>query len=257
MRALLVVLLLHAAAPALADTPPPPGAAPPAGAAQPAGAPAPPAPAPVQGPAPAPAPAPAEAPAPGAEEVPPPAKPLGQRVQPPAMTAPSVQPVRVVEDPFDPAPEKYGYRWQVIVADSATVAMSLVIGALADGGDRPGALATLTIASYFFSTPMVHGVHRQGKRALASFGMRAGLPLLLGFLGEKIDGTPPCDVCNDTLRSKGKLVGLTAGVLISMAVDNVLLTRPIYRKRERPRAAWTPALGGVRGGATAGVAGTF
>jgi hypothetical protein len=165
-----------------------------------------------------------------------------------------------VEAPPEPElpPRRYAYRWQVVTADVAAIAMSLAVDRIsADGGDRPGALATLTIATYFFAAPMVHGVHRQGKRALGSFALRAGLPLLLGLLGEEIDGTPDCDACQDTLRSEGKLLGLTAGVLIAMTVDNVLLARPIWKRVERPRAAWTPAVAGVRGGALAGLAGSF
>src|SRR5690606_20500078 len=106
----------------------------------------------------------------------------------------------------------YGYRLQIGIADGAAIAMSLVIDQIADGGERPGALATLTVASYFFTAPLLHGVHRQGQRALLSFALRAGLPLALGMLGEQLDSLPTCDSCDDTLRSDGKLIGLTAGV---------------------------------------------
>lgn len=239
MRALSLALLLVAAAPAFADTPPPPEAAPPAEA-QPAEAPpaeAPPEAQPAEEPAPAPAPA-------------------RRRIIPPALTPPVIAPA--VEAPPEPPPRRYAYRWQVATADITAIVMSLAVDRIsADGGDRPGALATLTIATYFFAAPMVHGVHRQGKRALGSFALRAGLPLLLGLLGEQIDGTPECDACQDTLRSEGKLIGLTAGVLIAMAVDNALLARPIWKRVERPRTAWTPALAGVRGGALAGLSGSF
>jgi hypothetical protein len=191
-------------------------------------------------------------------------------ITPPALVPPAREPPAEAEDE---APlTKYSYRWHVVAADAAVIGLSLAVDRLAaNGSGRPDALATLTIASYFFAVPMVHGIHRQGKRALASFGMRAGLPLLLGFLGEQLDGTPDCDICEDTLRSEGKLIGLTVGVLVSMVVDGALLARPIYRRTERaqqagargaaaqdrPRTVWAPTLQGVRGGATAGVLGTF
>lgn len=179
-------------------------------------------------------------------------------ITPPALVSSTAPPEAGEADEADPAPERYGYRWQIAISDGAAIAMSLAIHQISDGGgSRPGALATLTIASYFFAAPMIHGVHRQGPRALASFALRAGLPLALGLLGEQLDGTPPCDSCADTLRSEGKLIGLTAGVLIAMAVDSTLLARPISRRVERPRTAWMPALRGARGGATAGVLGTF
>jgi hypothetical protein len=249
MRALTVVSLLVLTAPALADTPP------------------------------APAPAPATATPPAPEAAAPPAPEAG--APPPADTAAPITPPALVQpagepladpDEEEPPPTKYGYRWQVIGTDAAVVALSLAVDRIAaNGNGRPDAIATLTIASYFFAAPMVHGIHRQGRRALASFGMRAGLPLLLGLLGEQLDGTPACETCEDTLRSEGKLIGLTAGVLISMAVDGALLARPIYRRTERaqktgslgagakdrPRTVWAPTLQGVRGGATAGVLGTF
>jgi hypothetical protein len=237
MRALSVVLLLVIAVPAFADTPPPAAEAPPAE--------APPAEAP-----------PAEAQPAEAQPAAPPAEEPAEPITPPALTRSVVAPA--AEEPPEPPPRRHNYRWQIITGDAAAIALSLAIDRVAaDGGGRPGALATLTIASYFFTAPMIHGLHRQGTRALGSFALRAGLPLLLGLLGEELDGTPECDFCMDSLRSEGKLIGLTAGVLIAMAVDNVLLARPIYKRTERPRAAWTPALGGVRGGATAGVLGTF
>jgi hypothetical protein len=198
------------------------------------------------------APALAQTPPPETPE-PPPEPPA---VVPPALAAPTVAPP--LEE--DPAPErrKYQYRWQVLGPDLAAIGMSIIVDRIsADGGDRPTALATLTIATYFFGAPLVHGIHRQGKRALISFGLRAGLPLVLGLLGEELDGTPPCDFCDDSLRSEGKLIGITIGVLAAMAVDGVLLARPIYRRVERPRTVWAPTLRGVTGGATAGVAGTF
>jgi hypothetical protein len=233
MRALPAILLLVAAAPAAADTPPPQAPAPDAPDAEAD-------PVEVQD---------APAPSPAAPPLAPPsvARPLIEvPAEPPAPAAP------------EPSPRRVDYRLQVIAGDAVTVGLSLVVDRLSDdGAARPGALATLTIGSYFFTAPLIHGVHREGKRALASFGLRAGLPLLFGLVGEQVDGTPPCDFCEDTLRSRGKVVGMTAGVLLAMAIDDVLLARPIYRRAERPRAAWGPALRGVRGGATAGVVGMF
>jgi len=237
MRALPVVLLLVLAHPAFAQTAAPPAAE------QPAAEP--------------PAAEPPATEPPATVETPDAAPPKPVVIAPPSTIAPAGgEPMK--EEP-GPPPKKYGYRWQVVSADAAVVAMSVLINQISkDGGERPGALATFTIASYFFAAPMVHGIHRQGKRALGSFALRAGLPLLLGLLGEQIDSTPECDTCEDTLRSDGKVIGLTAGVLISMALDTVLLARPIYKRSERtPRAAWAPVLSGVRGGATAGVFGTF
>jgi len=223
MRALWVVLLLIGSAPALA--------APPEGEEEAAAA---------------AAPAPAET---AVEPAPAP-------ITPPALTRPEIAPEP--ERAPEVTPTRYSYRWQLILVDTAVTVMSFGVDQLSgDGGGRPGTLATLTIASYFFAAPMVHGAHRQGLRALGSFAMRAGLPLILGVIGEHADDTPDCSTCKDTLRSDGKVIGLTAGVLISMAVDAVLLGRPIYRRVERPKAAWAPALAGTRGGALAGVLGTF
>jgi hypothetical protein len=242
MRALSVVLLLVVAAPAFADTPPSPETPPP----------------PMEA-----APPPVEAP-PSVTTPPPPAEPI----RPPALTQPVAPPA--VEAPPDglelpePPPRKYNYRWQIITADAAAIGMSFAIELLSADSKRPASVATLTIASYFFTAPMVHGAHRQGKRALGSFALRAGLPLLLGLLGGEIDATPECEPCSDSRPSDGKLIGLTAGVLIAMTADSVLFGRPIYRRIEpieqriRQRtASWTPALRGVRGGATAGIFGTF
>jgi hypothetical protein len=217
----------------------------------------------------APAPVRADEPAPGAPPPPPGAPPPGDVEEPPRQPpnlppAPIFAPARprpaIEEIGEEPAlaRRRYGYRLQVIAADGAAVLSSFVVDRMsADGGSRPGAVTTLTIASYLFTPPLIHGLHRQGWRALASFGLRAGAPLVLGALGELVDGTEDCNNCKDTLRSKGKLAGLTAGVLIAMAVDGVWFARPIYRRVEVPRTAWVPAVGGARGGATVGLAGTF
>jgi hypothetical protein len=178
-------------------------------------------------------------------------------LRPPALaplTGAQVQPPAEAPAPRGPK----NYRVQVIVADAAAVALSFIVDRVSsDGNARPDALATFTIATYFFTAPAIHGVHREGRRALLSFGLRAGLPLLLGFVGEQIDGAPPCEACQDSLRSDGKVFGLTAGVLLAMAIDGALLARPTRPRAERPRAAWTPAVHGVPGGALAGLAGTF
>src|SRR6187402_3586397 len=126
MRALTVVSLLVLAAPALADTPPPP--APPAATAPPAEA----------------AATPADA-APPAAAAP---------ITPPALVPPiGAPPADLADD--DAPPTKYGYRVQVIAADAAVIALSLAVDRLAADAGRPDALATLTIASYFFAAPMV------------------------------------------------------------------------------------------------------
>jgi len=179
-------------------------------------------------------------------------------LRPPALTPAWSELAPRAEAPAPRTPKNY--RLQVIAGDAIAVGLSLIVDRLsADGNARPGGLATFTIASYFFAAPAIHGIHREGRRALLSFGLRAGLPLLFGFVGEQIDSAPPCETCMDSLRSDGKVIGLTAGVLLAMAIDGALLSRPIGRRRtERPRAAaLAPAVHGVRGGALAGLAGTF
>ena len=178
-------------------------------------------------------------------------------LRPPALTRPAGDEPPAEEDAPAPRTPKR-YREQVLVGDALAVALSLIVDRVsADGNARPGALATFTIATYFFTAPAIHGFHREGRRALVSFGLRAGLPLLFGLDGEQLDGAPPCETCKDSLRSRGKVIGLTAGVLLAMAIDGALLSRPRRQRTERPRAAWTPAVSGVRGGALAGLAGTF
>src|SRR5688572_22749023 len=108
------------------------------------------------------APAFADAPPP-AEDPPPPTSPI----TPPALTKPIADPEAEAAEPL---PKRHDYRWQLIVSDGAAIATSLLIDRIAaDGGSRPAVLATPTIASYFFTAPMIHGVHRQGRRALTSF----------------------------------------------------------------------------------------
>lgn len=226
-----------------------------------------PAPAPAPAPAPdEPAPVPADPPAPKPEpaiDVEAPPIPPPRRPAPPPPPLPATHREPAPAAPRTP-PAPYAYRYQLIIADSAVVLTSLLVDQLAEhDGEQPSALASMTIASYLFTAPLIHGIHRQGWRALASFGLRAGLPIALGYLGEKLDGTPPCDICRDTLRSDGKIAGMTAGVLLAMVADTVL-TRPLVPRTEssadrrpRPGRAWAPAVQPLRGGALAGLAGAF
>jgi hypothetical protein len=155
------------------------------------------------------------------------------------------------------------YRSDVVLADGLSLG-AVFLGAL---GDKEEA-AAWGLTGYFLAAPIVHIAHGRGVQALQSFGLRAGLPLLGGWMGYRIgpqdnacvygareDGDYSGDGgCGDGGSIGGMLLGGIAGGVTAMIVDAKYLTK--YQKRVSPRA-WSASIKPTRGGASFGVSGTF
>ena len=171
---------------------------------------------------------------PGLEEPPPP-----PNAQPPA---PSNQPAQ-------------SYRTMTFAADAAAVGMLF----LAIDNENED-LAKLSLGTYLFGAPLVHVVKNRPSRALASLGLRVGLPILGGMLGEAMHEEPECyeyDYCGDYYEgpSDEAVLGIVGGALAAMVIDTAYLAKVDPPKREQP--SWTPTARATKGGFALGVNGRF
>jgi hypothetical protein len=95
----------------------------------------------------------------------------------------------------------------------------LAIGALALQYESEGLMA-LGAATYALGAPINHGVHGHAKRALASFGLRAGGALLAAVAAV---GTVIC--IDQSSNCGGWVVLLPIGPLAAIIVDDAYLSR--------------------------------
>ncbi len=74
------------------------------------------------------------------------------------------------------------YGWQTLIADTADIGLLLVALKTSDSSST-GAAVALGAVGFIVPAPAIHLAHGQGARAGISFGLRLGLPLLLGGIG--------------------------------------------------------------------------
>jgi len=128
-----------------------------------------------------------------------------------------------------PPPERW-YGWQILVSDAA----SLTFG-LASSQGWPAA------AGYLVAPPLIHVFHGQGTRALASAGMRIGLPLV-GY-AIAVEGGRSCSsgdfgpsFCEIGTLVLGFVVGISA-----LGLDPAFAYEPV-KVTERTRASVAPQI---------------
>jgi hypothetical protein len=147
------------------------------------------------------------------------------------------------------------YRWQIGVADAASLAIMLSV---TERGILGGGLV------YLLGGPTIHVAHGETGRAVGSLALRAALPIIGGLVGGKLwwnsqdarcrDGDP--DFCADDEVNVGAVYGLGLGLLTAMVVDTAFLARPVPIRREAG-ATWAPQLAVTPGHLGVGVAGRF
>jgi len=150
------------------------------------------------------------------------------------------------------------YGWQIMLSDVLGVVTVV-------GGSRvePG-LAVLGPLVYLAVPPIIHTFH--DGPALASLGVRAGLPVAAGFVGYV--ATTGCAANDESsepnfCRLGGVIAGALLGMLGAMVVDMALIAYEPSRGSARARspspalASGQPSIGLRRGGATLGFGGAF
>ena len=139
------------------------------------------------------------------------------------------------------------YGGTVLMFDGAMIATAVGCAALTQSEG-----CQLPVYGYLLGGPIIHGRHHGWGRALASVGLRLGLPLaglLLGLSTGSSDGWPAFGA---------GAVGAGVGVVAAIAVDATWAYDDAPAPRSPPRPlAFSPALSLGRGGGAIGLQGRF
>lgn len=172
----------------------------------------------------------------------------------PALAPPGMAPVQTASGSTS---DVDSYRWQIAVADAASVALLL---SSTHGYSTVGAWACL------LGGPAIHLANHEGGRAGASLGLRFGLPALGALSGIAIasananhgcsrDDQGRCDLFDRQLV--GAVLGAGLGMLGAMIIDTTLLARPRVRHPPRAAVSWAPGVSFTSQRAGLGVLGRF
>jgi hypothetical protein len=145
------------------------------------------------------------------------------------------------------------YGWQTLSTDVASVALGIGVG------QSDGSAGGYTfLGGYLLGGPLVHLFHEQYGKAGTSFGLRVGLPLVLG-LGGAMMGESTCKdknvYCSTFMGSVGGVLGVFGGILGASLADMAFLARKSEPVQQEAR--WTPILAPQRDGLVLGAAGRW
>jgi len=132
------------------------------------------------------------------------------------------------------------------MADGISLA-SAVVGGLAEPTGEP--LLWIAGGGYLLGAPIVHLAHGNPGRAVASLGLRVGLPVAFVGVGTVLEDCQGQDFCG--LASV--LIGVPLGMATAIALDAAVLSRDTVK---RPFAIVPTATLGTRS-ATVGLSGAF
>lgn len=157
-------------------------------------------------------------------------------------------------DPMARAPRRVWYGWQTLLTDAAAVTL-VSVGVRA----KSGLLAGTGAFSYAFGGSVVHGMHEHTYKALASFGVRIGAPIL-GFVLGAASADSNCAKtdydCQDDLGPA--FSGFLIGVLTASAFDAAILAHEDEKsKLDRSPVIIAPSVSLSRGSGSVGVVGVF
>src|SRR4051812_31855654 len=177
-----------------------------------------------------------------------------------AEVAEQTTPADVVEQAATPAgvplkPKTSWYGWQTLLSDAATIGL----GALAYAADDAkyassspqnyelgaNVLFAAGVATYALGAPAVHWAHGNGRKGLASLGLRVGLPLG-GFLAGMLIGSATCGNDDNEFVSCPVVLGALAflgGMVAAPVVDAAVIAREPVAPPTGPRfqAALVPS----------------
>jgi hypothetical protein len=141
------------------------------------------------------------------------------------------------------------YGWQTLIADGGAVAATLVTGN-----------AVVFAGGITLGAPIVHWAHGNVLNGFASLGVRVGAPVLTTFAAALLLNGSETSSGHENVEALS--IGVLGGCLFASLFDAAVLARDTKTVApERPTAASPlrvePRVGLNRGGASAGVGGTF
>lgn len=173
---------------------------------------------------------------------------LGLALTAVAPLARAEEPRAAVATAPEPQAQTNWYGWQILLADALSVGL-----VYAGGTHDQGAVVVAGLGAYGLGGPVVHLGHGRDGLAVASIGLRGGLPILGGVIGFFAD-------TSSLTRAAGIAIGVIAGAATASALDISLLAReavPVAKQPAVSAFSVTPALAVGKQQTVVGAAGTF
>jgi hypothetical protein len=141
------------------------------------------------------------------------------------------------------------YGWQTLIVDGGAIAAGLVTGN-----------AAVLVGGMTLGAPIVHWAHGNVLTGFGSLGLRIGVPLLTTVSASLVMSNR--EVTNGHESEEALSIGILAGGLFASIFDAAVLAREsttVTPRRPAAASHWhvEPRVGVARGGASAGVGGTF
>lgn len=149
-----------------------------------------------------------------------------------------------------PERQREYYGWQVIAADVASLLVGL---AMPDGGHG----AIIGVTGYALGGPVIHALHGNNGTAVASLGLRLGLPLAGGLMGGVVYDYEHEEEDFDVLEYLA--VGVVLGTATAALVDWAVLgwTDEHAPRPAEPKYVLVPQVAVGENGMSLGVLGRF
>lgn len=153
--------------------------------------------------------------------------------EPPGLVAPR-------DTPSEPTPVVDSYRLETFAVDATAVALIAASG-------KNSTVTVLGLSTYVLGAPILHGVHGRGGSAVASIGLRVGIPIVTGMVGSAL--------LSSSDHEEGAIAGAVLGGLAGMIAASTIDIAVLSKGDERPRVM--PSVAPTSGGMTFGLAGAF
>lgn len=137
----------------------------------------------------------------------------------------------------EPHPTLRWYGYQTLLADGAALALAIPAVTSPWGSATQQGFGVASGITYGLGGPIVHLAHGHLDKALLDLGLRAAVPLALGFIGGLIGAAAnPCDstqlLCG-LGSGAGASVGALVGVGTAVVIDSSVLAREPKWRSER------------------------
>jgi hypothetical protein len=130
--------------------------------------------------------------------------------------------------PCESQPKQW-YGWQTLLVGAGSVILMAL----------PSAVGVFT---YALGPPIVHTAHGRWATGLGSFGLRVGLPFLLGLSGLMIGALSPSASNNPGAIIEGGILGLAGGMVAASAIDAAWLAWEPVRASDGATSGRLPPL---------------
>jgi hypothetical protein len=134
------------------------------------------------------------------------------------------------------------YGWQTLSLDGLLLAGGF--GALqlsSTSSDLGEAFMWVPVVGFAVGGPTIHLIHHEPWRALGSFGLRAGLPVLGGAIGTGlIASCPPAEGDYGNCGLGELLMGVATGVIVASLIDGLALARESPKETPNVTLSLTP-----------------